>query len=299
MEVLANSQQHCRLPLIFLFASCPEQHISLTFSTGVLPSVTTRIALDESYLPKEDIWLFLTDKFQEIRSTHRLHAYIPPQWPLPDVLKELVYKSSGQFIYASTVIRYVSSIRHKPLDHLDIVLSIRPSQTDLPFAELDALYTHIFTGVEEIEWVLEILSSLILSTFFFSFPLSLSELSSTEDFLSLQPGDVELYLGDLSSPVSIGADRRVKILHASLEDFFMDPTRSKELWINPPARHTMFARRCLQLLQLGKKHHFSCNVSILIHIPKRKCPNIVAWFSQHYLPSRKCGNDTWTTWWLV
>jgi hypothetical protein len=131
LEVLANAQRQYGLPLIFLFASRPEQHISLTFNTGLLPSVTTRIALDESYLPDEDIELFLTDKFQEIKSTHRLRAYIPPQWPLPDVLEQLVRKSSGQFIYASTVIRYVASIRHKPVDRLDIILR-NPTSSEGP-----------------------------------------------------------------------------------------------------------------------------------------------------------------------
>jgi hypothetical protein len=133
---------------------------------------------------------------------------------------------------------------------LDIILGIRPPQKDLPFAELDALYTHILATVENIEPVLEILSLV----FFSRYPLSLTKL---EHFLSLQTGDIELYLGDLSSLVSIGPDQAVKILHASLTDFFMDPTRSKELWINPPARHAAFARRCLQSLQhRGKKYSF-------------------------------------------
>jgi len=138
LEVLGNAQRQHQLPLIFLFASRPEQHISLAFSTGILPNITTRITLDETYLPDEDIRLFLTDKFMGMRSTHRLRAYIPPQWPLPNVLNRLVRNSSGEFIYASTVIHFVSSIRHKPTDRLDIVLAIRPPQKDLPFAELDA-----------------------------------------------------------------------------------------------------------------------------------------------------------------
>jgi hypothetical protein len=270
VEVIANAQRQHRLPLIFLFASRPEQHISLAFSTGILPNVTTRIALDESYLPNKDIQLFLTDKFQEIKSTHRLRAYIPPQWPLPDILNQLVRKSSGQFIYASTVIHYVSSIRHKPTDRLDIVLGIRPPQKDLPFAELDALYMHILASVENIEPILDILTVV----FFSHYRLSLGEL---ENFLSLQTGDVELYLGDLSSLVSIGPYQEVKILHASLTDFLMDPTRSKELWINPPARHAALTRRCLQSLQLkGKKHDSSHNIPT--HIPKRKCQHIFLWF---------------------
>jgi hypothetical protein len=283
VEVIANAQRQHRLPLIFLFASRPEQHISLAFSTGILPNLTTRVALDESYLPNEDIRLFLTDKFQEIKSTHRLRAYIPPQWPLPDVLNQLVQKSSGQFIYASTVIHYVSSIQHKPTDRLDIVLGIHPPLRDLPFAELDALYMHILTSVENIEPVLDILSLVCLSYFSYGPFHYIPSQVVIEQFLSLQTGDVELYLGDLSSLVSLRS-HRVKILHASLTDLFMDSTRSKELWINSPARHTTFARQCLQTLQLkGEKHHSSHN--ILIHIAKRKCQNIRVGFSQHLPPS--------------
>ena len=93
LEILANAQRQHRLPLIFLFTSRLEQYISLAFSTGILPRKTTHIALDEPYLPDEDIRLFLTDKFKEIKSTHhrRLHAYIPPQWLAPSQCLETTY----------------------------------------------------------------------------------------------------------------------------------------------------------------------------------------------------------------
>ena len=181
---------------------------------------------------------------------------IPPQWPLPHVLNELVNKSSGQFIYASTVINYVSSIRHKPTDRLDIILGIRLPQKDLPFSELDALYTHILAAVEDIECVLE-----ILGIVFFHNPFSARQELWTppiiEQFPSLQPGDVELHLGDLNSLVNYEPDQYIGVLHASLPDFLVDPTRSKTFWINPQARHTAFARRCLQILQgKGKQNNF-------------------------------------------
>ena len=258
LEVLANSQRQHQLPLIFLFASRPEQHISHAFNTGLLPSVTSRLALDESYLPDEDIRLFLADKFHEIKSTHRLRAYIPSQWPLPDVLEQLVQKSSGQFIYASTLIRYVASIRHKPADRLDIILGIRPPQRDLPFAELDTLYTHILAGVEDIECVLDILSVIFFCDISDLFDKWNLRPLMIENFLCLQPGDVELYLGDLNSLITIEHGQKIHVLHASLTDFFVDPTRSKIFWINRQARHTAFARRFLQVFQIpGKQDHSS------------------------------------------
>jgi len=257
LQVLSITQQQHRLPLVFLIASRPEQHISLMFNTGLLSGITSRLALDESYLPDEDIELFLTDKFQEIKSTHRLCAYIPSQWPLPNILEQLVRKSSGQFIYASTVIRYVASIRHRPVDRLDIILGLRPPQRDLPFAELDALYTHILAGVEDIEHVLEILSVV----FFCDNPDVIYEWNLNppiiEIFLFLQPGDVELYLGELNSLVTFEPDGDIRVIHASLTDFFVDPTRSKTFWINRQARHTAFARRCLQELQIPGKQDYS------------------------------------------
>ena len=236
VEVLANSQRQHQLPLIFLIASRPDQHISFAFSTGFLPSITTRLALDDSYLPDKDIELFLTDKFQEIKSSHPRRAYIPPQWPLPSVLKQLIAKSSGKFIYASTVIRYISSIRHRPTDRLDIVLGTRPPQSDLPFAELDALYTHILAGVEDIERVLEILS------FIFFYNYSPLPMTLIENALSLQRGDVELYLGDLNSLVNFEPHQSIRVLHASLTDFFVDSSRSKAFWINPQAPHNILLR---------------------------------------------------------
>ena len=144
------------------------------------------------------------------------------------------------------------------MDRLDVILGIRPPQKDLPFAELNALYGHILAGVEDMEPVLEILSVLLV---FFSSPNIPTRWGSPqiEEFLSLQPGDVELYLGNLSSLVNVGPNQGIYVLHAFLTDFLMDPTRSKELWINPRTRHAAFARRYLQSLQLKGKQRFFCH----------------------------------------
>ncbi|KDR79345.1 hypothetical protein GALMADRAFT_30437, partial [Galerina marginata CBS 339.88] len=98
-------QQH-RLPFIFLIASRPEHDIRSTFDVGYLQEHSTRIVLDDDYLPSEDIRLFLKDKFTDIQQTHPFRAHLPPIWPPVEILQELVDKSSGQFIYAATVIKF-------------------------------------------------------------------------------------------------------------------------------------------------------------------------------------------------
>ena len=118
------------------------------------------------------------------------------------------------------------------------------------------------TFAKDIEPVLDILS--------FLFSCSLNTLTrwgspQIEEFLFLQPGDVELYLGHLSSLVNMGSNQGIYIPHASLTNFLMDPTRSKELWINPRSRHAAFARWCLQTFQLkGEQQCFSYHTFVLI-----------------------------------
>ncbi|KDR67161.1 hypothetical protein GALMADRAFT_80093 [Galerina marginata CBS 339.88] len=158
LTTISRALQQHRLPLIFLVASRPEHDIRHSFDIGYLKEITTRIALNDDYLPSDDIHLFLQDKFTEIKDTHPFKGYIPCTWPLPKVLQSLVHKSSGQFVYASTVVKFISSSHHQPHLRLDIVLGLRPADRDMPFAELDALYRQILSSAEDHELVLHILA---------------------------------------------------------------------------------------------------------------------------------------------
>lgn len=152
-------------------------------------STLTRLLLDDSYLPDEDIERFLRDRFEEIKEPHPFRLSIPSPWPTDTVVESLVRKSSGQFIYASTVIKHVDSSRHKPPNRLEVILNLRPPARELPFAELDALCTHIFSSMEEIELVLDVIS------FFLMDPEAKTD--GIEKFLYLDSGDVNMLFCDL------------------------------------------------------------------------------------------------------
>jgi len=214
--------------------------------------LSTRIALDESYIP-DDIRLFLTDKFEEIKSTHRLRAYIPLQWPSVEILEELIRRSSGQFIYASIVIPYVSSIRHKPQDRLEVVLGTRSpgpqrQNDNFPFADLDILYRDFISRVVGIESVVQILRFLFLTNP--SIP-TLWTIRDIEGSLFMETGDVEMYLDELNSLVNTGSNLGVRLECASLADFLMDSSRSEEFSIMPIRQHTSLAGRCIQFQMKG------------------------------------------------
>jgi len=115
-----------RLPLHILVTSRPESYLTHCFTTGLLPKFHTTLALDDTYKLDDDIRRFLIDNFSQLKETHRMRHYLDDSWPSVDVLERLVKNSSGQFIYASTVMKYISSLRHHPADRLNIVLGLQP-----------------------------------------------------------------------------------------------------------------------------------------------------------------------------
>ncbi|KDR79938.1 hypothetical protein GALMADRAFT_1170378 [Galerina marginata CBS 339.88] len=249
LDAISTALQQYRIPLIFLIASRPEHDITHAFGAGYLGEKSTRLPLDHEYQPSSDIELFLRDKFLFITETHPFKAQIPPNWPTEEVLQKLVLKSSGQFIYAATVVKFVRSTRHRPMDRLDIVIGLRPAARDLPFAELDVLYHHIFSSVDDIGPVFRILILYLLSRHRFGLDGFLT-LHDIEEILGFSPGEIPVLICDLASVITIGKVRdnlsHLYLLHASLEDFFFDKSRSKNLYIDQPLWHARFAHMFFQ-----------------------------------------------------
>ncbi|KAF9472761.1 hypothetical protein BDN70DRAFT_968449, partial [Pholiota conissans] len=106
LRTLADALRAHTLPFIFLISSRPEQNIQLTFNSTSLAGLWKSLVLDDKYKPDDDIRTFLVDSFQEIKSIHPHHRHIPSDWPSASNIKHLIKKSSGQFIYASVVIKY-------------------------------------------------------------------------------------------------------------------------------------------------------------------------------------------------
>jgi hypothetical protein len=242
LQVISLLFHDYHLPLLILVASRPERHLTYGFSAGSLAGYHTTLALDDTYKLDDDIRLFLTDNFRRVKENHPMRRYLDHSWPSIGVLERLVAKSSGQFIYASTVVKYVSSIRYKPADRLNVILGIQPPRHDheMPFGELDALYRHIFIALQDSdrETILLILGFCLLSLS--RFPTMCPE--DVEHFFLLNPGDIEMLFVDLSSVITI-SDDKFHILHASLSDFLVDVARSKEFHIDFSNIHT----RCMHL----------------------------------------------------
>ncbi|KAF4621660.1 hypothetical protein D9613_012803 [Agrocybe pediades] len=218
----------------FLLCSRPESHLNNAFSLPHIVPVICKIFLDDDYVTSKDIRVYLVDKFRQIKEGHPFRKRLPDPWPTPKTVETLVDKSSGHFIYAATVIRYVESPRHRPDQRLDAIFQLRPPFKDLPFTELDALYRLIISKAEDPSTVLDILTFRVLYGSVHSPSLRACECQYIEAILQLEEGSVEVLLADLQSIVTVSGDSEfppnVMFLHKSLYDFLSEPQRAGDLY---------------------------------------------------------------------
>jgi len=256
LHVFAKATGHS-VPLKFLITSRPEVPIARIFNATPVVEVSTRHSLDDEPESIEDVEYFLSAKFDEIKRTHPSRRHIPQDWPSSQAKADMVQKSSGQFIYPATIIRYISSPRHNPTLRLDVVLRLRPPSGESPFAQLDALYKYILLSCEDVELALRVIGMCLLSTQTIVVPWDkdphgrpskITTPANTEIILGLHPGDVQRGLEDLGSLIEYkGDDVKLRVLHASLFDFLSDPIRFSGLPFSLAAIHTDLAIWCSYL----------------------------------------------------
>jgi len=222
-------------PLRFLVTSRPEPHIVRMFNhdRAVQAITADRYNLSDDPDADMDIRKFLEKEFDEICRSHCLSRHLPPGWPDKSSISLLVERSSGHFIYATTVIRYIQSEKHRPDDRLEVILRLLPPQgPDQPYTQLDTLYSLIFQGVEshdQLEKICLVLGIVCVHNHAVLFPdVSYSECSTIEGVFGMRAGDVILLLSPILSLVVID-NEEVRILHKSLFDYLLDPTRSGHL----------------------------------------------------------------------
>ena len=196
IRLLSSSMARYQLPLKFLIVSRPEPHLKTAIASASDRSIISRLELNDDFAPDEDIRRFLTDKFREIKTYHQFRSQIPPFLPSEEQIETLVRKASGEFLYASLAVRFINSDCDLPTRQLDILLELRPPiNHDLPFAELDTLYTFILLCTKNVNLVLRILDvNDVFTTYYLDTPVI-----ALESVLSLEGGDVRIYLSTLSS----------------------------------------------------------------------------------------------------
>ena len=235
MKLLVAAFHDSPLRIHILIASCPEVHLHSTFNSSSVQSCLSRLALSSEYYADEDIYRFLEDSFDKIRREHPLASYIPSSWPSTDALHELTQKSSGQFIFASTTVKYVGGDLHQlPHRRLDVVRQLQPprGEEDLPYAELNSLYNHVLSGVRNIEMVKQVLGVLVIfNRVAHKFKEKINSTDQMDNFFSWKPGETQACISQLACIIECDEDGDIFILHASLADFLLNPSRSHQFYL--------------------------------------------------------------------
>ncbi|PPR03700.1 hypothetical protein CVT24_007421 [Panaeolus cyanescens] len=235
-------------PFNVIVISRPEIDIMQWFDNKADSSLEWRLNLQDSTEKDNDIAIFVTDELTAIAKSYRFKHHLPPGWPSESIINEIVGKSSGQFIYAATVVRYVQKCQGVPSTQLQGLLSSTLPKTAHPFAELDALYTAIikkspyrdefvslvgvvakmrrFTSLYGPQTVADLIRARIL----------MEELIYVQQCLSFSaPFDV--IMADFGSLFNYYVHEKddinpcycvIRWFHKSLFDFIQDPTRAPE-----------------------------------------------------------------------
>jgi len=233
VKSLVTAFRHSSLRIRILIASRPEVHIQSTFNSTPIQPHLSRLALSDEYSPEQDIYRFLEDSFNKIGLEHPLASYIPSPWPSTDVLRELTRKSSGQFIFASTTVKYIGGDPHQlPHRRLDVIRSLRSPkrEKDMPYAELNSLYYHVLSNVDDIDAVKQILGILIIVN-----PMAdeygMYATDKVDNHFLWERGETRACLTQLASLIECNAGGDISIMHASLSDFLLDPSRSQRFYL--------------------------------------------------------------------
>lgn len=241
IRTLAKFVKEQTFPLLAIFSSRAENQIKAEFRSRELINTTRHLVLDNNYQPSQDIQLFLEDGFTRIRDTHPFFNPLNHEWPTSPVVDEIVNKSSGQFIYASVVMKFVATARMHPAHQLEIVRGLRPTGNLTPFAQLDVLYSHIFSQVQDIDRAFLILAWCILG--------NNDSVSLCTIYLGISADDIHTALADLTSVITCD-NYTISIQHASLPDFLQDQRRSGKYYMDKPtwsARVMVSTLCCAQL----------------------------------------------------
>ncbi|KAJ7292053.1 hypothetical protein C8J57DRAFT_1274520 [Mycena rebaudengoi] len=232
------------LPLCFFITSRLQPHLEATFDTPVLLKLSNRVPLDV-FNSEPDVRHFLRSEFSSIRQYHHAKmGSIAEPWPSDDVIDLLVQKSSGEFLYPATVVKYVDDKFGRPAERLIEVVVTAASDTNL--SPVDQLYHHILSSSAASPTTLVRMMGAIVVLYN---PLPPKEIEILLDlprgaiFGTLRGIDPLVDAPEPSSPI-----QTVRIAQSSFVEFLLDANRARQFWVDPGRHHADVARGCIRYI---------------------------------------------------
>jgi len=259
-------QQPC-FPFCVIVTSRPEPLIVTQLDSPQYRDKNWTINLNNRKDAKDDLRIVLRSGFTKIHD-NPVHAQsmtsVPKPWPNDFAIEKILGRSSGQFVYASTVLKFIDDPEYESTQQLQIILDIAQRNHPDAFSDLDKLYSEILSQCKNRKRTLDVLGYLIAliqsadayaATWGRS--LNTARLPTVLDhLLELNPGDSYRSLRGLHSLLSIstptdpGSETSgIKFHHASFADFLRCKQRAGDCSIKVSANHGNITRSCLRILR--------------------------------------------------
>jgi hypothetical protein len=246
----------------FFITGRPEDRIRNGFK---LPSLRTKELplhdVDSDSL-NSDIKSFLQTRLGEI--ARRRSQSISGRWPLDEDLTTVLKKTSGLFIIASVIIRFIDYPHASPQERLKLIVDLPNSTIYEGKTGIDVIYHQVFSASFEnvfaddhdfLDQLRLVIGSIVLA--FKPLPRA-----SVAKILEMTPERIWTILTHLHSVLIVpeSESEPIRILHKSFADFITDEKRCPDgrFRIDTPAHHSKLGIHCLKLMELRLTRNICC-----------------------------------------
>jgi hypothetical protein len=219
-----------------------------TIERMLVSSVKHTIALHniEAKVVESDIHHYLTRSFETVA----VERGLAPAFPTEGAVDTLVRRAGTLFIYAATVVKWVSDPKEQPDLRLAQVLKQDADEMPSQYQPLDRMYFEILSQTAQTTGSVKVrvraLGNILSAVVLLQEPVKESVLAS----LAGEETQARSILPLLSSVLVLGANEPVRLFHASFPDFVMDPERCRDerFLVTRQEGHLRLASRCLDIM---------------------------------------------------
>ncbi|KAF5312271.1 hypothetical protein D9619_003709 [Psilocybe cf. subviscida] len=273
LDLLAHFTRQTLHSFPVLIASRQTSAIQAFFSDADITGKTWGMPIDNDYRAYEDIRKVVVAAFDNIKLEHPSKGSLRSQWPAPSDINTIVQRSSGQFIYASVVMKYIAEHSRHPERSLQTILDVQASGGDpWPYKELDAIYTEIMSTVEpeNLPFVMDFIGCLSLPSSARGvsiFKDACADYIPSQDWDTVfmaEPGTTQARLNRLRPLITPSWFREkltFRISHASFVEYLLDMSRSGEFFLDMRMVHCRLAHHWLKVYTAHLKNYNGCTSS--------------------------------------
>ncbi|KAF5329629.1 hypothetical protein D9619_009467 [Psilocybe cf. subviscida] len=245
LNLLEQFVRDAHHPIRILVASRSLSHLRAFFSQARIAAIAATTPLDNDYQSDADVKRFLDLEFAKIRAEHPSRDGLPPQWPsCPDV-EILVARASGQFIYASVVMKFIAGHGRHPVESLQTIINSKAGDGARSYEELDAVYAQVLSTIEaeNVEFVQTLMGCLLLGddAYYLARVVQTEATGIIDVVFMLHAGTTEARINRMHPLITTKHGGRIQFSHASFPDYLLDSARSKGFFLDMRRVHCSLA----------------------------------------------------------